>query len=705
MKEKILDILENEKTLTPMEIYHAIGLESVEDLQKLNSELETMSQNGEIHKTNKGKFGLHKNLGIFCGKLSINQKGSGFVILPMQDDIYIPKSNLNGAINNDYVECELTRTGLKPEGRIINILKRDLRNIIGTIEINNKGLPIFIPDDKSITLKFKINPSTTKECVDGSKVLVSIGKKLDNNYYDAAVLKVLGHKNDPGMDIKTIAYRYAIYDDFGPKVEEELKSIPTEVTEKDLVNRRDLTHEIIFTIDGDDTKDIDDAISLKVLDDGYLLGVHIADVTHYVKENTALGDAAFERGTSAYLADTVIPMLPHKLSNGICSLNENEVRLTMSCEMKINKKGEIVSGDIFEGYIKSRKKMTYQKVNEILVEGKVPEGYEEYKDILLKMNELAKLLQSVKDKKGYLDFEIDEPKIKQNEEGEAIDITKVDHKDGEKLIENFMIAANECVASYFGNLDIPFVYRVHDNPDPEKITDFTNIVKLFGYKIETRLTKITPLTMQKVLNELRDKPEFGILSYSLLRCMKKAIYSSNNIGHFGLASDFYCHFTSPIRRYPDLYIHRIIKTFLIKNDLSMSTINYYNANVARVAEHSSEREQAAINAERDVNDMKMAEYMEKHIGEEYDGTITSVNGFGFFVQLDNLVEGLVHVRSLTDDYYNFAPDLMALVGTHTQKQYRLGDRIHIVCTSASKENSMVDFEVKEVQSGDTKQRR
>ena len=704
MKEKIFDVLKDQKkALTPIEINNLLNLESVDDYNKLKDELDIMQDVGELFLTNKGKYILFDNCpGVYCGKISINQKGSGFVILPLQDDIYIPKTNLNGSINGDLVVCEIVRNGIKPEGRIIKVLKRDLRNIIGTIEIDSKDKFRFIPDDDSITLKFKINPSTTKNCVDGSKVLLSIGRALGNNFYDAAVIKVLGHKNDPGMDIKSIAYRYGIFDDFGSEVEKELELIPNEVSDEDLFHRRDLTNELIFTIDGDDTKDIDDAISLKVTDDGYVLGVHIADVSHYVKDNTALGDAAFERGTSSYLADTVIPMLPHKLSNGICSLNEGVVRLTISCEMMIDKSGRVLTTDIFPSYIKSRKKMTYKNVNKILMDNVVPDGYEEYKDTLIEMNKLAKLLRKNQVKKGYLDFDLDEPKIIQNDDGEAIDVIKVERFDGEKLIENFMIAANESVASYISNMDLPFIYRVHDIPSEEKIEEFVNLVKLFGYKLNTRINVHTPLTIQSILDELKDKPEFKILSNYLLRSMKKAVYSKDNIGHYGLASECYTHFTSPIRRFPDLTVHRLLRTYLFENNMSMSTISYYNSALVQIAEHSSEREQAAINAERDVDDMKMAEYMEKHVGEEFDGIITSVSGFGFFVQLPNLIEGLVHIKSLKGDYFNYIPETLSLVGANTKKVYTVGNNVHIKVVAASKVNSFIDFELKEDKDGDSK---
>ncbi len=705
MKEKILSALKNEnKALEAMDVYNLLNFHTIDELNEVRDVLEEMQNAGEIFKTNKGKYILFENCpGVFVGKLDLNKKGFGFVVIPQEDDLYIPAENLNGAVNDDLVICEITSRGIKPEGRIIRILKRDLRNLVGEMIVSSKGKLVFSPDEKNLGIKIRVSESTLSNCVEGSKVLVSLGKEIDKNTYVGSVIKVLGHKNDPGMDIKSIAYKYGIYDDFGPDVEKELDSIPTEVDKKDLTNRRDLTDKMIFTIDGADTKDIDDAISLDFDESGnYILGVHIADVSNYVKENTALGDAAYDRGTSSYLADTVIPMIPHKLSNGICSLNEGVIRLTISCTMVINHSGNVIKSEIYPSFIKSNKKMTYKDVNKILMENTVPEGYEEFSDTLIKMNELAHILQKKQKTRGYIDFQIDEPKIIQDENGVAIDVIKRDRGDGERLIESFMIAANEAVAEYISNMDLPFIYRVHDVPSEEKIEDFSNLLKQLGYKLSTRLTSVTPLKLQSVLDELQDKPEFKILSSLLLRSMKKAVYSKDNIGHFGLASDNYTHFTSPIRRFPDLTVHRLLRTYLFNNDLSMKTINYYNSTLVQIAEHSSEREQAAIKAERDVDDMKMAEYMESHIGDEYDGIIVTVTQFGFFVQLDNLVEGLVHVKTLKGDMYNYIPELLSLVGKNTKKTYKIGDKVHVVCTNASKENMMIDFELKEDKDGNIK---
>jgi len=696
LKEQILEVLKDiHEAKKLMEINDLLGLTTVSEYQELQENIEELVKTCQVFKTKKDKYILIKNCpGLKVGKLSVNKKGFGFLILEREDDIYIAEDNLNNAIHGDTVLVEIYKKGLKPEGRVLKIVARDVKNIVGEVIINNEKI-MLKPDDEKLDLTIYLTRETTKDCVEGHKVLVSLGKNLGNKCYLGNVIKILGHKDDAGIDILSIAYKYGIFPEFSKETEKELENIPNEVTDTELVGRRDLTSEMIFTIDGDDTKDIDDAISLDYKDGIYTLGVHIADVSHYVKENTALGDDAFNRGTSSYLADTVIPMIPHKLSNGICSLNENVIRLTMSCVMDFNHEGNLQSYDIFPSFIKSNKKMTYKNVNKILDENIIPDGYEPFAATLKQMNELANILRKKKISRGYIEFDIDEAKVIQDENGKAIDIQRRIQGTGEKLIEDFMIAANETVATHISNMDLPFIYRVHGTPNTEKIDDFQNLVKMLGYTIRTSIKEITPKTMQRLLDELKDKPEFPILSTLLLRSMKKAEYSKTNIGHFGLASTNYTHFTSPIRRFPDLTVHRLLKTYLVDQDFSMSTINYYESALVNIAEHSSEREVASVNAERDVNDMKMAEYMESHIGEEYTGIISTVTNFGFFVELDNLIEGLVHVNTLKGDYYNYVPELLSLIGKSTKKTYRIGDKVKVKVVNASKETAMIDFELVE----------
>jgi len=698
MKEKVLDLLKDiHEAKEAIEINDMLGLKTSDEYRELLDALSELVDEYQVFFTKKGKYILLENCpGLKIGRLTVNKKGFGFVILDKEDDLYVDAKNMNGAIDEDIVLAEVFSKGVKKEAKVIKILKRNLNDLVGEVSFKDDKCYLILDDVKK-DLVIELVGDKVKDCVDGHKVLVKIVKEVSKHKYLASIVKIIGHKDDPGIDILSIAYKHGIYEDFGPEVERELEYIPNEVDPIELEGRRDLTDQVIFTIDGDDTKDIDDAISIKKLDNGnYELGVHIADVSHYVKENTALGDAAYERGTSSYLADTVIPMIPHKLSNGICSLNEGVIRLAMSCVMEIDNAGKVVNYDIFPSYIKSRKKMTYKNVNNVICRGIIPDGYEEFVDELNLMNELHGILRKTKVFKGYIDFDLDEAKIVQDENGKAIDVIKRVREEGEMLIEDFMIAANETVANHIYQMDLPFIYRVHDVPKPEKIEDFMNLVKILGYRLDGRINDFSPKAMQNILDQLRDKPEFPILSSLLLRSMRKAIYSKDNIGHFGLASKAYTHFTSPIRRFPDLQVHRLLKTYLVEHDMSMTTINTLDNSLIEVAEHSSERELAAIDAEREVLDMKMAEYMEDHIGEEYEGVIDTITNFGFFVELPNLIEGLVHVQTLKGDYFTYIPELLAMVGKSTKKTYRLGDKVKVKCVAASKETSMIDFELVKV---------
>ena len=701
MKEQIIDSLKDDtKAQSIKEIKERLGIKSFEKLEELERNLEELTQDGIVHESRQHEFLLMKNTKTLkCGKLHINKSGNGFVEVGNGiPDIFIKEEYLNGAINNDFVEIDLVNNRGVLESKVLKVLKRDLNNLVGEM-VKRKNKLIFKPDDEKLDIIVNITKESKKQCVEGHKVLVEIIKEISKKNFLGKVTKIIGHKNDPGVDIISIALRHGIEIEFNENVKNELKYIPSEVTEEELKNRVDLTNEMIFTIDGDDTKDIDDAISIEKKDGIYKLGVHIADVSHYVKIGSSLYESAFARGTSSYLADTVIPMIPHQLSNGICSLNPDVVRLTISCEMKINPKGKIIEYDIFPSYIKSRKQMTYKNVNKILMENTIPEGYEEYADTLKEMKELADILRKEKESRGYIDFGLDEAKVIQDKNGKAIDIVKRTSGDGEKLIEDFMIAANETVATHISNMDLPFIYRVHDIPNTEKIEDFKNLIKQLGYNININTNKITPLAMQKILNDLKDKKEFTILSDMLLRSMKKAIYSTTNIGHFGLALTNYTHFTSPIRRFPDLTVHRLLRTYLFEKRIDMETINFNQKYLIDVATNSSETEVASIEAERDVLDMKMAEYMEDHIGEKYKGIISGVTNFGMFIELENLVQGLVHISTL-DGYYNYVPELLSLVKEDNSKKYRIGDEVNIIVTSASKENSTVDFELVGEEDGD-----
>ena len=694
LEDRILEILKNEnKALSVYEINDALGLTTVEELKELLKTLNGLEDNLKIYRTNKNRYLLFSNSHLKLGTMIANKKGYGFVDIEGDQDVFIPPNNINGAIHGDKVIVEITSPkGIDLEGRIVKIVDRKFKQMVGEIYYK-KNKPYLKLDDDRVNIIVEIDKKKTQGAMAGHKVLVKITNKLKDNNYKGEVIKILGHKNDPGVDILSITNEMGIPDTFSASVMKELDNIPDEVLDKDLIDRVDLRKEIIFTIDGDDTKDIDDAISIEKVQDHYKLGVHIADVSYYVRPNTALDSEAFERGTSVYLADRVIPMLPHKLSNGICSLNPNVDRLAISCIMEIDKNGNVIDYNILKTVIKSQIQMTYKKVNQILEENTIPEGYEKYVDKLKMMADLAKILRKNKENRGYIDFDIDESKIIVDEKGKAIDITLRNRGTGEKLIEDFMIVANETVASHIYYMQLPFIYRVHGEPDEEKINNFMRYLNILGYHITADLKKLTPKTMQNILGQLKDKKEFHLLSALLLRSMQKAIYDTNNIGHFGIASKCYTHFTSPIRRYPDTTVHRLLHTYLFDNNINNETINYYERELPFVAEHTSDTERRSIECERAVDDMKKAEYMMDHIGEEFDGIISSVMNFGMFVELPNLIEGLVKLDSLQGDYYTYDETTFTIRGNKDKRGYRLGDSVRVKVVAADKEKRTIDFEV------------
>lgn len=695
LKEKIIELLKKEnKALSVFEIEELLELDK-EEFKTLIITLNKMEEELKIYRTKKNNYMLFTNSHLKIGKLSVNKRGFGFVDIGTNKDIFIPADSINKAIHNDTVIVEITTKDTEdPEGRILKIIDRNLNNMVGEFYYK-QGKPYVELDDKKVKIQVVIDPKKTMAAMNGHKVLIKLTNKLKDNTYKGEVIRILGHKNDPGVDILSITAKYDINDIFEEDVMTQADKIPMEVLKEELKDRIDLTQEEIFTIDGDDTKDIDDAISLKIKQNGnYELGVHIADVSHYVTEDSPLDKEAYTRGTSVYLADRVIPMLPHKLSNGICSLNPNENRLALSCIMEINNQGEIVNYDIFQSVIKSKKQMTYKNVNKILEENIIPEGYEEFTNTLKQMNDLAKILRKYKEKRGYIDFDIDESKIIVDEHGEAIDVKPRERGTGEKLIEDFMIAANETVATHITYMDLPFIYRIHGEPSEEKINNFIKFVSILGYRITTNKKELTPKNMQNMLEQLKTKDEYKILSALLLRSMQKAVYDKNNIGHFGLASKCYTHFTSPIRRYPDLIVHRLLHTYLFENQINEETINKYDYKLNDIAAHSSERERASVDCEREVDDMKKAEYMSKHINEEYSGMVSGVTPFGMFVELPNLIEGLVRLDDLTDDTYVYNEETFSLTGKKDKRGYRLGDKVKVLVKAANKEAKTIDFTIK-----------
>lgn len=696
MKEKILSILEeSDKALSIDELDSALNLNTIEETKEFSDALRELEDSYEIYRSNKNRYMLLENSNLRKGILRMNKKGFGFVeVSGEESDIFIAPDNINKALNNDTVIVEILNknSGEKREGRIVKTLERDLSTIVGEIYFK-KDKGYIIPDDKKLDIQLEIDRDKSHGAVDGHKVVVKILRNITKNRYKGEVVRIIGHKNDPGVDILSIVCKYEINDTFPEEVIEELDSIPEEVREQDKKGRKDLTDVTIFTIDGDDTKDIDDAISVEKLKNGnYKLGVHIADVSYYVKEGSPLDKEAMDRGTSVYLVDRVIPMLPHKLSNGICSLNPGVERLAISCVMEIDNNGKTVDYEIFPSIIKSRLQMTYKKVNQVIEKNEIPEGYEPFVNDLKLMDELSQIIRKAKINRGYIDFDVDEAKIIVDENCHPTDIVLRNRGRGENLIEDFMIQANECVATHIFYMDLPFIYRVHEYPKEEKIRDFISFVQSLGYTVKFNTKDISPKAIQNLINQLKDKKEFKVLSSLLLRNMQKAIYLPQNLGHYGLASKCYTHFTSPIRRYPDTTVHRLLRTYLFNDDMSNQTINKWQEKLVYIAENSSFKERESVECEREVEDMKMAEYMEDHIGEEYKGIISGVTNFGMFIQLDNLVEGLIHVNDMKD-YFSFDEVTQSLIGERTKEKFTLGDEVLIKVKAASKEAKTIDFEL------------
>jgi len=693
MENQILELIKSaKKALTVYEINDALGFTTVDELKELLKTLNNLEDNLQIFRTKKDSYLLFTDSHLKVGTLLANKKGFGFVDIEGAEDVFVAPPNMGNAIHGDKVIVEIiSKKGMDLEGKIIKIVSRNLQQMVGEFYYS-KGMGYVDLDNDKVKIKIQIEKNKAKGAMNGHKVLVKVTNKLKDNNYNGEIIKILGHKNDPGVDILSIVASLGINDTFSDELMKEVELLPLEVEEKDLIGRKDLRNEEIFTIDGDDAKDLDDAISLKKLDNGnYLLGVHIADVSYYVKEGTKVDEEAYSRGTSVYLADRVIPMLPHMLSNGICSLNGNVDRLAMTCEMEVDNKGNVVNYDIYQSVINSKKRMTYKAVNDIIENNKVVEGYEPFIETLKSMQELAHIIRKNKEIRGFIDFEIDEAKIIVDENGEAIDVKLRERGEGEKLIEDFMIIANETVASHIYYMELPFVYRIHGVPNEEKIQNFLKFIGILGYEVKGKIKDITPKTMQTILESLKDKKEFRILSNLLLRSMQKAVYDKTNIGHFGIASKCYTHFTSPIRRYPDTTVHRLLRKYMFEHKLDKETINYWDNKLVFLTEHASTKERMAIECEREVDDMKKAEYMSKHIGEEYEGIISSVLSFGMFVELDNLVEGLVKLDELTGDHYFFDESTFSVRGQTNKRGFRLGDRVKVIVKSASKENKTVDF--------------
>ena len=689
MEERIVEILSNSErpAMSAIEINDELGFLNIEDYKKLESTLDSMVREGILYYSEKKKrYLLLENSHLLSGKLIVNPKGYGFVVIGEgKKDIYINKDNLNNARNNDTVLIELI--GDKTEGRIVKIINRDEESFVGTVYF--KDGKCYVKSDKKGNYDIEVLPEYQKGLVDGHKVVV---KPISGNKYVGSILHVIGHKNDVGVDILSFVYEHGFKPKFPEDVLDSLKDIPDNIDNEDISDRLDLRDRVIFTIDGDDTKDIDDAISIKKFDDdSYELGVHIADVSHYVLKDSPLDKEAYERGTSVYLVDRVIPMLPHQLSNGICSLNPNVDRLAMSCIMKINNKGKVVSYDIKKSVIRSRIQMTYNCVNDILDNNIVATGYEEFVDDLRLMKELSDILRKKMVGNGYIEFKSGEPKILVDENCHPVEIKLREEGTGENMIENFMVVANETVGGYVFYQGLPGIYRVHDKPDEKRLASFFDFLSARGYVVKGKRNDITSKDLQYILKQLADKPDAKILNDMAIRSQAKAVYSHENIGHFGLGSKCYSHFTSPIRRYPDLILHRLVKDYM--DNYSESIINNWEESLPTMAEHCSVKEQDAQKCERDVDDMKKAEYMEDHIGDVFEGVISGVQEFGMFVELPNTIEGLVKVEDMPGGGYSYIEKYSCLISKNKKYKYTFGDVVKVKCIRASHDTSMIDFEI------------
>ena len=693
MESKILEILSGKnKSLTIMEINDLLGLHTIEEYQELEKTLNILCMEAQIYYSEKKKrYTLFSNTNYMKGKLIVNPKGYGFVILDDNDreDIFINSRNMLDAKSNDIVLVEYINKHNK-EGKVTKVIKRDESNLVGLFDSEN-GIDYVILDKKEYG-KYIIPKGFSKGAVPGHKVLV---RRLFNGAFnEAEVIKIIGHKNDVGIDILSYVYEYGFDPTYSDDVMAEVEKIPSEVSEEEMLSRTDLRDKMIFTIDGKDTKDIDDAISIEKIDnDKYILGVHIADVSHYVKKGSYLDDDAYERGTSVYLVDRVVPMLPHKLSNGICSLNPNVDRLAMSCVMEINGKGYVSNYQIFKSVIRSKKQMNYDDVNSILEDNVIPSGYEEYVDTLRTMNELSNILRKKMVRHGYIEFNIKEPKIIVDDSCHPVDIKICEQRTGEKLIENFMIVANETLAGFIEDKNLPGIYRVHDKPNKEKLIEYLKFLSIKGYNIKADVNRFSPKDYQNIINKFKNDPARDILGTLAIQTMSKAKYSDINIGHYGIASKRYSHFTSPIRRYPDLTLHRLLKDYL--GTPNSKVIDSWRKSLPGISIQTSKKELDSVDCERDVEKMKKAEYMMDHIGEVYTGVISGIMDFGFFVMLDNTVEGLVRLDSLKGDYYSYNKNRYMIIGKNKGKMYTYGDVVKVEVIAASKDTSQVDFVLSE----------
>lgn len=690
------------KPLTLEELIESFQIEQ-EEQEAFTRLLEDLEAEGKIVRTRAKRYGVPERFNLVRGRLQGSSKGFGFVIpdTPGKPDVYIHLNDMNGAMDGDLVLARIHKgktADRRPEGEIVRILKREREQIVGTFSRLNSHFGFVIPDDKRIATDVFVAPEFQMNAKNGQKVVVKLHQLTGRHTAEGEIIEILGNKDDPGVDILSIIRKHNLPEAFPEEVLREAEDVPETISEEELTGRRDLRDRVMFTIDGEDAKDLDDAVSVETLPNGNVrLGVHIADVSYYVKEGSALDREAYNRGCSVYLVDRVIPMLPKRLSNGICSLNPQVDRLTMTCDMEIDPEGTIVDYEIYPSVIRTNERMTYTNVKKIVVDEdeELMERYQPYVPYFRLMADLATILRKKRLNRGAIDFNFPEAKILVDENGKPVDIVKRPRTIAEQLIEEFMLAANETVAEHFFRLEVPFVYRIHENPDAEKLKAFYEFITRFGYSIKGKPDQVKPHALQSLLKKISGEPEEHVISMIMLRSMKQAKYAAECIGHFGLAAPFYTHFTSPIRRYPDLLIHRVIREVIEKGSLSVERIDKLNDYLPDAAQQSSIRERIAVDAERETQDLKMAEYMLDKIGEEYDGVISSVTSFGIFVELPNTVEGMIHVSYMTDDYYRYDERAYALIGERTARVIRIGDRVRVRVSGVNIEERKIDFELLE----------
>lgn len=702
LKEKILTYMGEEaiKPLALPELEEVFGITDSGEYKELVKTLNELEENGFVVRTRSNRYGIPEKMNLVRGKIQAHAKGFAFLIPdePNTKDIYIGQGDLGGAMNGDKVLVRLSQnsSGDRPEGVVIRIVERGTTRVVGTYT-DNEHFGFVIPDDKRMPDDIFIPKGASNGAAEGHKVVVEITKYPEGRKNaEGIVVQILGHKNDPGVDILSIIFKFGIPIDFPENVLAEATAAPDTISPEELEGRRDLREETIVTIDGADAKDLDDAVNVKRLENGnYQLGVHIADVSHYVTEGSALNEEAFERGTSVYLVDRVIPMLPHRLSNGICSLNPKVDRLTLSCLMEITPQGKVVDHEIFPSVIRTTERMTYTDVRKILLreDDAVLERYKDLIPFFDLMGELSNILTEKRRERGAIDFDFTEAKILVDDEGHPTDVVIRERSVAERLIEEFMLAANETIAEHFHWLDLPFMYRIHEDPKPEKLERFFDFAINFGYVVKGSPESIHPRTLQTLLEEVKGKPEEAVISTVMLRSMQQAKYSHESLGHFGLSTDYYTHFTSPIRRYPDLIVHRLIRKYLFEKQVDPTTKRVWGGKMPEIAQHCSEMERRAVDAERETDDLKKAEFMKDKIGEVFDGVISSVTNFGLFVELPNTIEGLVHISYLVDDYYHYDEKHMALIGERTGNVFRIGDEISVRVVNVNVEEHSIDFEV------------